>query len=225
MEEWRDIVGYEDSHEISSCGRVRTKDRYVTRSDGVVTYYPARYLHPVLNADGYRQCKLCRNNQYITVRVHRMVAEAFIPNPQKLSDVNHKDSNRENNCVENLEWLDHKSNVQKAVHEGRHFCTRDLTGKNNPNYRNDTLKKYYANHPEKALELLSRPGAQNGRAQPIELLDINGDIIAKFPYIGACAEYLRTQYNVRAKVNSIRTSITCAIKENKAYHSLMFRFV
>lgn len=225
MEEWRDVVGYSSSHEVSSYGRVRTKDRYITRSDGVVVHYAPRYLCPVLNADGYRQCKLCRNGVYKTRRVHRLVAEAFIPNPSHLSDVNHKDSNRENNRVDNLEWLDHKSNVQQSIKEGRHFCVCDLTGKNNPNYGNNKLKQYYAAHPEKALELLARPGEQNGRAKPLALLDKDKNVAIQFPYIGACAEYLKAQYGINSKVSSIRSNITSAIKSSRAYHGLHFKFV
>lgn len=225
MEEWKDVVGYEDYYEVSSFGRVRAKERDVTRSDGSTVHYSSRYLNPVLNSDGYRQCKLCRDGRFVTRRVHRLVAEAFLPNPFHLSDANHKDANRENNMVDNLEWLDHKNNVLQSIHEGRHFCTRNLLGANNPNFGNTTLKQFYAEHPEKALEWMSRPGAQNGRARQIELYDANMNKIEQFDYIGGCAVFMRETFGINASINAMRTSITRAIKRNSSYHGFYFKFV
>lgn len=64
---------------------------------------------------GYKYVQLHRNGETKVVSVHRLVAEAFLPNPQKLPCVNHKDENKENNCVENLEWCTYKYNNEYGV--------------------------------------------------------------------------------------------------------------
>ncbi len=203
MEEWKPVVGYEGLYEVSSLGNIRSLERNIVRSDGVVTHIRAKMICPVLNEDGYRQCKLCRNGKHSTKRVHRIVAEAFIDNPYGYDEVNHIDSNRENNCVENLEWINHRENVYQAIREGRHFCTRNLLGKNNPNYGNTALHDYYCTHPEKALELLARHGGKNGRAVAIELYDSNMCLIKKFSCIKDCAVYLKDKYGFVQKIRSL----------------------
>lgn len=89
MEDWKDIKGYEGEYQISSCGRVRS-----LKTNRVLKLYEGDYS---------RVC-LCKNGVKKTWKVHRLVADAFIPNPDNLPEINHKDENKYNNCVENLEW-------------------------------------------------------------------------------------------------------------------------
>lgn len=73
------------------------------------------------NADGYMEVTLgTMSNRHAGVRVHRIVAEQFIPNPLNLPEVNHKDYNRKNNHVENLEWISHINNVRHSVKVGHY---------------------------------------------------------------------------------------------------------
>lgn len=225
LEIWKPITGYEDYYEVSSFGRVRAKDRLVTRSDGVVQRRKGHVLSPVMNKDGYLQCKLCRNGAYVTKRIHRLVAEAFLPNPLCLEDVNHKDADRANCRVDNLEWMTHEDNVRQSIEEGRHFCTRNLCGANNPNYHNDTLKRFYAANPDAAVRLLSRPGGQNGRSRKVALCDAEWRQIAVFPYIGACAEYLLKRDGDHSSVNALRDRISAAAKTGKPYRGSWFMFI
>lgn len=96
---WRPVKNYEGLYEISSYGRVRSVDRVNIISDGLVRNLKGRILRPVNDKDGYLLCSLCKNGQNKTVKIHRLVAEAFITNPNNLPVINHKDENKTNNSV------------------------------------------------------------------------------------------------------------------------------
>jgi hypothetical protein len=103
MEEWRAITGYEGFYEVSNLGRVRSVCRYVN-SRRCYRLMRGRILRQTNDKDGYKVVTLCKNNIKATARVHRLVAETFIGNPNNLPSINHKDENKANNNVENLEF-------------------------------------------------------------------------------------------------------------------------
>jgi len=94
-----EIVGIE----VSTLGRVRTLDRTV-KSGEITQFVKGRVLKQYNRKDGYLQVNFRMNGKAISKKVHRLIAEAFIPNPDNLPEVNHKDCNRANNNVENLEF-------------------------------------------------------------------------------------------------------------------------
>lgn len=105
IEEWKDIYGYEGIYQISSLGRVKSLKRkcgFLISKD--------RILKPYKKKNGYLQIDLNKNNIKSKKHIHRLVSEAFIPNPNHLKTVNHKDKNRTNNCVDNLEWMSYSEN-------------------------------------------------------------------------------------------------------------------
>lgn len=106
MEEWRDIKGYEGLYQVSNFGRVRS----LNRMDSIGRQRQGRILKPSSNEWGYPHVVLSKNGKHKTVRVHRLVAIAFLPNPDNLPEVNHKDENKYNNHVNNLEWCNHQYN-------------------------------------------------------------------------------------------------------------------
>lgn len=221
QEIWRAVVGYEGSYEVSNLGNVRALPRTITRIDGIEITYDKPHVTIRQNADGYMIVRLSKNGVRKQFNVHRLVAEAFIPNMDNLPEVNHIDANRANNCVDNLEWCTHRDNVRYAIQLGNHYCTRNILGENNPNYRNDTLKKKYAANPELAQQLLSRPGCQNGRSTPIDAILPTGEQL-HFDWIGGCAQWLLDNNYTHATVNAVRTNITNSIKKNKKYLGLTF---
>ena len=104
MEEiWKPIVGYEGYYEVSNLGRVRSMDKYVNTKGDSKRIRNGRVLKGIL-CHNYVWVTLSKDNLKSKKRVHRLVAEAFIPNPDNLPCVNHKDENRSNNSIENLEW-------------------------------------------------------------------------------------------------------------------------
>lgn len=102
FEEWRDVVGYEGYYQVSNLGNVRSLDRFV-ECRGSMRFQKGRIMHPGSDGFGYKQVIL-HNKKGKLFKVHRLVAEAFIPNPDNLPVVNHKDEVKWNNNVENLEW-------------------------------------------------------------------------------------------------------------------------
>ena len=118
-EVWRDIVGYEGCYLISSFGNVYSQPRteFVNskRTGGHHRYRNGMYIVPRINNTGYLQVGLHLDSKYKRHSVHRLVATAFIENTDSLKEVNHKDGNRLNNCVTNLEWASRSMNAQHAA--------------------------------------------------------------------------------------------------------------
>ena len=109
----KDIIGYEGQYAVTEDGKVWS-------------YKTKRFLVTSVHRNGYIKVSLWKNNKQKTYFMHRLVAEAFIPNPDNLPQVNHKDENKTNNCVSNLEWCTHKYN-------NNYGSKRDATkGVNNP---------------------------------------------------------------------------------------------
>lgn len=107
-EAWRPLKGYEGLYEVSNFGRVKSLSK------------PGNYSEKLLkqrdNGFGYYICQLMKDGKRRTMAAHRAVAFAFIPNPDKKQQVNHKDGNRRNNVVDNLEWC---SNSENQLHKFR----------------------------------------------------------------------------------------------------------
>ena len=103
MEEWRDIEGYDGLYQISSWGRVRN-------------IHTGHILTPYHNKKGYPKASLFAKGKRSPDkhRINRLVAKAFIPNPLELPQVNHKDGNKDNNSVSNLEWATNSENSRHA---------------------------------------------------------------------------------------------------------------
>ena len=98
MEIWKPVPDYEELYEVSNLGRVRS----LFKGD--------RILKQGIGSTGYKIVTLCRKGTQKTVNVHRLVASCFIPNPHNFPCINHKDENRLNNAVSNLEWCSYYYN-------------------------------------------------------------------------------------------------------------------
>lgn len=109
QEIWKDVCNYEGYYQISNKGRIKSLDRYVERN-GKLVKVKGKILNLNKNNAGYYYLNLCTNNSRKKFLIHRLVAIAFIPNQNKLKCINHKDENKSNNSVENLEWCNHKYN-------------------------------------------------------------------------------------------------------------------
>ncbi len=134
MEEiWKPVLGYEGYYEVSNFGRVKSLDRYLYRVKKIKgkVYKEYRYLvqgkilNPGILRTGYMSVILGKGTgERKTIRVHRLVACAFIQNPKDFPFVNHKDENKLNNRVDNLEWCTQKYNVNYGTATERRIKSR-----------------------------------------------------------------------------------------------------
>lgn len=124
MEEiWKDIPEWEGFYQASTFGRVRSVDRVLMtqNSHGFLSprEHKGKIISPNTNNRGYLYLCLCKdNNHHWFAKVHRLIAITFLPNPNHLSDVNHKDGDKLNNKVDNLEWCSHSENQKHALRTG-----------------------------------------------------------------------------------------------------------
>jgi len=116
METWRDIEGYEGSYQVSDLGNVRSLDRL----DAANHKLKGQPRKPRLNPDGYFNVTLGKNGKLRTFLVHRLVAQAFIPNPDGKPVVNHLHGIKTDNRASELEWCTSKENVRHAIDTGLH---------------------------------------------------------------------------------------------------------
>ena len=121
---WKDIEGYEGYYQVSNIGRIKSLSREKIMPNGTLCFTKERILNLNKNINGYMSISLYKNNKRETFRIHRLVAIAFIQNPNNLPDVNHKDENKENNCVDNLEWCDKTYNNNYGTKKQRQIDTR-----------------------------------------------------------------------------------------------------
>jgi hypothetical protein len=169
------------------------------------------------NHDGYLVVYVGNNR---SIGVHRLVALTFIHNdqPDIKNDVNHKDFDRKNNNFLNLEWLSHSDNVKYSHASGRY---KKRFGKENANYGNRALSKFYSENPNVALEKQSRKGNKNGKAKPIDLYK-EGELVRRFDYIGDCCKYLHEKHGFSSNAESIRCAIRNSIKHSRPYKGFTF---
>lgn len=136
-------------YEVSSCGSVRRTENQ-------------RILKSFLNHKGYPHVVMHKNGKAYSKTIHRLVAEAFIPNPDNLPQVNHIDANKENNTVDNLEWISGLDNMRHA-------------------YRNGCFKPFSEN--QKAATMKNILKAQGWNSRAVICLDKDGTEIARYSSI------------------------------------------
>lgn len=108
LEQWKDIEGFEGMYQVSNTGKVRSFRRCAK----------GRELTPWYAKNGYCQVYFVVDNKRIAKKVHRLVAQAFIENPESKPEVNHVDGRKENNHVSNLEWSTRQENMNHARKTG-----------------------------------------------------------------------------------------------------------
>jgi hypothetical protein len=118
---WKPIVKFEN-YEISNLGNVRSIERTVITKNNHKRKYKSKQLKTFLNEGGYLITNIKINNIYYNFRIHRLVAETFIPNPENKPTVNHKDCNKQNNNVLNLEWATYGENIKHAYDNNLNNC-------------------------------------------------------------------------------------------------------
>lgn len=166
-EEWRPVCGYEGLYEVSSLGRVRSVDRHIISADGREYDRKGVLMKLRIDKGGYVKVGLRHTTQQKQYSVHRLVAQAFIPNPGNLPQINHKDENPTNNRVDNLEWCTAEYNINYGLHNEkvrnfklewwkddnrRKIMSESKIGPKNPNFG----KKYTDEEKEARSRKLSK---------------------------------------------------------------------
>ena len=115
FEEWKDIPGYEGLYQVSNTGKIKGLPRVTVQNQ----ILQERILIPGVINNGYLQITLHKNGEHKNFLVHRLVANAFIPNPKNLPEVNHKDEDKTNCNSDNLEWCTRKYNLNYGTRNQR----------------------------------------------------------------------------------------------------------
>lgn len=121
---WKDIKGYEGYYQVSNFGRVKSLARVVIGKNNRKYDIKEKIVKSRIHQNGYLFVHLCKNGKKKHLSIHRLLAQAFIPNLENKPEVNHKDGNKENNRVENLEWATSKENVHHAFRTGLKIMTK-----------------------------------------------------------------------------------------------------
>lgn len=127
--EWRWVPGFEGSYEVSNKGIIRGVCRTVRRSDGMCLTIRGRIISPSKTKQGYLRVNLNTpygEKRYKSLLVHRIVALAFLPTEDETLEVNHKDGDKNNCAVDNLEWATRVENVQHSHDENLHPRTKPV---------------------------------------------------------------------------------------------------
>ena len=109
-EVWKDIPGYEGLYQVSNLGKVKSLNKYHHKREQILKSRITKY--------GYYETALCKNGKMKFIGTHRLVALAFIPNLLNKEQINHKDGNKLNNFVDNLEWCTSLENIHHAIRTG-----------------------------------------------------------------------------------------------------------
>lgn len=157
MEIWKDIEGYEGLYQVSNLGNVKSLSKEKTTKLIGIFKTKEKILSKGKDSRGYYSVVLYKNKIKKDISVHRLVAMAFIPNPENKPTVNHIDGNKCNNNVENLEWCTYQENTQHAYRTGLNPI---LKGKDNP---------MYGRHAE-----------NHNHSKPVEQYDLEGNFIKKW---------------------------------------------
>jgi hypothetical protein len=139
MELWKDVKGYEGCYQVSNLGNIRSLDRRVVNHQGGTTRIcKGGLMTPFDNGHGYLVIALCKDNKRKNHYMHRLVADAFVENPDEKNIINHLDYNTKNNNAGNLEWCTQVENVRYSVEhlrKPRSKCKPTLTGHKHIGFR------------------------------------------------------------------------------------------
>lgn len=123
-EEWRDVVGYEGIYKVSSIGRIIVLQRIVKRVNNHTLLTKPKIKKPSRLYTGYLSIGLTKNSVTTTRLIHRLVAVAFIENPEGYPYIDHIDGSRDNNCVSNLRWCTQSQNMLNPISRKRNSLSK-----------------------------------------------------------------------------------------------------
>ena len=167
MEEWKAIKGYEGLYEVSNLGRVKS----ISYTNQYGTFDRVVILKGWI-CEGYQCVQLTRNNEKKTFKIHRLVAETFISNPDNLPEVDHINTIRDDNRVENLRWVTHKENMNNEL-------TKLNIGKSVTNENNGMYGKLHSEETKNKMSEIAKKGKDNPKSIKVVQLDKNTNELIK----------------------------------------------
>lgn len=111
---WKDIKNYEGLYQISNTGKVKRLSKIILGKNGTKQLIKEKIMNGSITFNGYVRVGLSKNGKVTKIRIHRLVAETFIPNPNNLKQINHIDGDKTNNNINNLEWVTPSENIKHA---------------------------------------------------------------------------------------------------------------
>lgn len=220
MEEeiWKPIKDYEGCYEVSNLGRVRSIKRTIVKNDGRVTTYKERIIKPYKNNQGYLIVGLYVKGKHEKFLVHRLVAEAFIPNPDNKPCIDHINTIRDDNIVENLRWATYEENNNNPL-------TNKKQSESRKKYMTEEVKKEISErskgrkHSEEAKNKIreARKGKYKGKDSPHSVM-----LIAILPS-GLILEPM-CMSDLSKFINMEITTISRIIKSGKPYKPKKYKY-
>lgn len=193
MEEvWKDIAGFEGRYQISRHGQVCSLGRKVNSRWGKYRTVKTRILATFITKEGYETVDIARQKKFL---VHRLVAQAFIPNPENKPCVNHLDGDKTNNHVSNLEWCTYQENERHSFN----VLGKVLTGSH----------------------LIGKLGAEAASSKPVLMFSTTGELIKEFAGASEAARELKLMGYEKASQGSISR---VARGETKALYGYRFKY-
>lgn len=192
MEVWKKIKGFEKLYEVSNLGRVRRLDTIVVDKNNMKKHIKGKILNSQQYSNGYLFYCLSKNGLRKGFLAHRLVALAFIKNPENKKEVNHINEDKTDNRVKNLQWMTHKENINHGTAIERRVKNSNFKGKNNPMY--------------------GRKGSLNSRSKPVQQFTLNNVLVKEYSSLACVGR--ETGFNkcaIRANING-RTSQSAGYK-------------
>lgn len=151
---WKEMYNNGEFYECSNTGKVRSKGRNCDRSDGKRCVIKSKILNPSVDGNGYLRTMVRYKDRYRTIKVHREILKAFcpVPNFDKL-ECNHKDGNKTNNNLENLEWMTRSENIKHSFDIGLQDNFLKGARKHNKKIRKLSFEKIVWAKNERELKL------------------------------------------------------------------------
>lgn len=166
VEIWKDIKGYEGYYQISNLGNVKSLRDFKNKK----IICREKILKNHINKNGYVYIGLCKDKNHKTHRVHRLVAQTFIDNPDNLPQVNHIDGDKSNNCVDNLEWC---TRSQNQIHAYKHNLSKITTKR---------MESFMKNRKDNSKKIFQ--------------YDLDGNFIQEFESMKKLADFLKIDSSV-----------------------------
>ena len=168
IEVWKDVKNYEGYYIVSSMGKVKSLDRIVLGKNGVSSFRSGKLKSNVTDRWGYLLVLLSKNNKQKLCRIHRLVAEAFIPNPENKPHIDHINTDKKDNRVENLRWATRSENMNNPLTKEK--CREMNKGKH---HAEETKKKISEAGKGRILSEESKKKIGKGNGKPVYCIELD----------------------------------------------------